>query len=113
MPVPSHSGHMPPVIEKVRFSLVPFLAPVWMVTAPAPDTEGMLNAYACGEPTCGVPNRENRTRSRALASVAVPTVERMLAPMRSWSTRIAVVRPSRWSTSGRAREGMKPCRKAL
>ena len=49
----------------------------------------------------------------ALASVAVPTVERGLAPMRSWSTMIAVVSPSRWSTSGRANEGMKPWRKAL
>src|ERR671911_1390064 len=49
----------------------------------------------------------------ALASVAVPTVERALAPIRSWSTMIAVVRPSRTSTSGRASAGMKPCTKAL
>jgi len=34
-------------------------------------------------------------------------------PIRSWSTMIAVVRPSSTSTSGRARVGMKPCRKAL
>jgi hypothetical protein len=53
--------------------------------------------------------RLNRWRSMALASVTVPTVERTLAPMRSWSTRIAVVMPSRWSTSGRGSEGMKPC----
>src|SRR4051794_37720121 len=52
-------------------------------------------------------------RSIALASVAVPTVERGLAPIRSWSTRIAVVRPSSRSTSGRASDGMKPCTKAL
>src|SRR3954454_12571131 len=52
-------------------------------------------------------------RSIALASVAVPTVERGLAPIRSWSTRIAVVRPSSRSTSGRANDGMKPCTKAL
>src|SRR4051794_18740206 len=52
-------------------------------------------------------------RSIALASVAVPTVERGLAPIRSWSTRMAVVRPSSRSTSGRASDGMKPCRKAL
>ncbi len=31
----------------------------------------------------------------ALASVAVPTVERGLDPMRSWSTMIAGVSPSR------------------
>lgn len=41
-------------------------------------------------------------------SVAVPTVERGLAPIRSWSTMIAVVRPSSRSTSGRARLGMNP-----
>src|SRR4051794_4462169 len=52
-------------------------------------------------------------RSIALASVAVPTVERGLAPIRSWSTMIAVVRPSSRSTSGRASVGMKPCTKAL
>src|SRR3954447_25901710 len=50
----------------------------------------------------GCPSRLKRIRSIALASVAVPTVERGLAPIRSWSTRIAVVGPSRTSTSGRA-----------
>lgn len=49
----------------------------------------------------------------AFASVAVPTVDRAFAPMRSWSTRIAVVRPSSTSTSGRPSEGMNPCTKAL
>ncbi|QXC61970.1 hypothetical protein KSP35_03885 [Aquihabitans sp. G128] len=49
----------------------------------------------------------------ALASVAVPTVERTLAPIRSWSTMIAVVNPSITSTSGRAWVGMKPCTNAL
>jgi hypothetical protein len=44
-------------------------------------------------------------RSIALASVAVPTVDRTFAPIRSWSTMIAVVRPSRTSTSGRSRFG--------
>ena len=52
-------------------------------------------------------------RSIALASVAVPTVERGLAPIRSWSTMIAVVSPSSTSTSGRASVGMKPWTKAL
>jgi hypothetical protein len=36
-----------------------------------------------------------------------------LAPMRSWSTMIAVVSPSSTSTSGRASVGMKPCTNAL
>ena len=62
---------------------------------------------------CGCPRRLNRMRSIAFASVAVPTVERTLAPIRSWSTMIAVVSPSRRSTSGRASVGMKPCTKAL
>ena len=52
-------------------------------------------------------------RSIALASVAVPTVERVFAPIRSWSTMIAVVRPSSTSTSGRDSVGMKPCTKVL
>jgi hypothetical protein len=52
-------------------------------------------------------------RSSALASVAVPTVERGLAPIRSWSMMMAVVRPSSTSASGRASVGMKPCTKAL
>ena len=62
---------------------------------------------------CGFPSRLNRMRSIALASVAVPTVERGLAPIRSWSTMMAVVRPSRKSTSGRASVGMNPCTNAL
>ncbi len=74
---------------------------------------GTLNAKAVGGPMCGVPMRLKRMRSMALASVAVPTVERGLAPIRSWSTMIAVVRPSRRSTSGRASDGMKPWTKAL
>ena len=45
--------------------------------------------------------------------VAVPTVERAFAPIRSWSTMIAVVRPPSTSTSGRASVGMNPCKKAL
>ncbi|HWX87023.1 MAG TPA: hypothetical protein VNX67_02500 [Solirubrobacteraceae bacterium] len=35
------------------------------------------------------------------------------APIRTWSTTIAVVSPSSTSTSGRATVGMKPCTKAL
>ena len=74
---------------------------------------GTLKEKAVGGPTCGAPSRLNRMRSIALASVAVPTVERGFDPIRSWSTMIAVVSPSRWSTSGRARLGMKPCTNAL
>ena len=61
----------------------------------------------------GFPRRLKSRRSSAFASVAVPTVERTLAPIRSWSTMIAVVSPSSTSTSGRASVGMKPCTKAL
>jgi hypothetical protein len=62
---------------------------------------------------CGLPRRLKRIRSSALASVAVPTVDRALLPIRSWSTMIAVVNPSITSTSGRAIVGMKPWTKAL
>jgi hypothetical protein len=74
---------------------------------------GMLNEKAVGGPTYGFPSRLNKMRSIALASVAVPTVERGLAPILSWSTMIAVVSPSRRSTSGRASVGMNPCTNAL
>ena len=111
-PMPSHRGHMPPVMLKLRrsFTVSP---PLSIVTAPAPLIEATLNENAWGEPTCGWPSRLNTIRSIALASVAVPTVDRGLAPIRSWSTMIAVVRPSSTSTSGRASVGMKPCTKAL
>ena len=87
--------------------------PFSTVIAPAPLTVAVLKENALGEPMCGLPSRLNRMRSIALASVAVPTVERGLAPIRSWSTMIAVVSPSSTSTSGRASVGMKPCTKAL
>ena len=83
------------------------------MTAPAPLIVAVLNENAWGEPMCGLPSRLKRMRSIALASVAVPTVERGLAPIRSWSTMIAVVSPSSTSTSGRASVGMKPCTNAL
>ncbi len=112
LPRPSQRGHMPPVMLKLRRSLT-VLPPRSTVTAPAPLIEGTLKEKALGEPMCGVPRRLKRMRSIALASVAVPTVERGSAPIRCWSTMIAVVRPSRTSTSGRARVGMKPWTKAL
>ena len=98
----------------LKLALLRFvLPPCSMVTAPAPLIEATLKENAWGEPMCGLPSRLKRMRSIALASVAVPTVERGSAPIRSWSTRIAVVRPSSTSTSGRAIVGMKPCTKAL
>ena len=81
--------------------------------APPPLTDGTLNENAWGPPICGLPSRLKTTRSIALASVTVPTVERALAPIRSWSRMIAVVSPSSESTSGRASVGMKPWTKAL
>ena len=98
--------------EKLRRSLTVF-PPRSMVTAPAPLIEATLKENALAVPMCGCPSRLKRIRSIASASVAVPTVERALAPIRSWSTMIAVVRPSRTSTSGRAWVGMKPCTKVL
>lgn len=46
------------------------------------------------------------SRSIVYASVAVPTVERELAPIRSWSTTIAALRLRSPSTSGRLGAGM-------
>ncbi len=112
-PMPSQRGHMPPRRVNVAFSVFVLPAPRSIVIAPLALTEGTLNEYALGEPMRGCPSRLNRMRSIALASVAVPTVERGFDPIRSWSTMIAVVRPSRTSTSGRASVGMKPCTKAL
>ena len=82
------------------------------MTAPAPLIVAVLKENACGDPMYGLPSRLNTIRSIALASVTVPTVDRGLAPMRSWSTRIAVVNPSSTSTSGRPIVGMKPCTNA-
>jgi hypothetical protein len=103
---------MPPVMLKLRRSLVVW-PPFDTVTAPAPLIEATLKENACAEPMCGVPSRLNRIRSIAFASVAVPTVECGLDPIRSWSTMIAVVSPSSTSTSGRASVGMKPWTKVL
>ena len=111
VPMPSQRGHMPPATLKLRLSVTP--EPRSTLMAPPPETEGTLNEYAWGPPMCGRPTRLNTTRSSALASVTVPTVERTLAPIRSWSRMIAVVSPSSESTSGRASVGMKPCTKAL
>jgi hypothetical protein len=102
---------MPPARVNVCFMVLP--APRSTVIAPVARTEGMLNENTLAEPMCGCPSRLKRMRSIALVSLAVPTVERALAPIRSWSTMIAVVSPSSRSTSGRASAGMKPCTKAL
>jgi len=110
--MPSQRGHIPPVMLKLRRSFTVF-PPRSSVTAPAPLIEATLKENAWGDPMCGWPSRLKTIRSIAFASVAVPTVERGLEPIRSWSTMIAVVRPSRRSTSGRASVGMKPCTKAL
>jgi len=112
-PMPSQREHMPPRRLKVAFLVAVFPAPRSTVIAPLARTEGTLNANTLGGPMCGRPTRLNKIRNIALASVAVPTVERGLLPIRSWSTTIAVVSPSRTSTSGRASVGMKPCTKAL
>src|ERR1017187_489578 len=111
VPRPSQRGHMPPVRVKVCLTVLP--APRSIVIAPLARTEGTLKENALCEPWCGCPSRLKRMRSIALASVAVPTVERASAPIRCWSTMIAVVSPSSTSTSGRASVGMKPCTKAL
>ena len=59
------------------------VSPVDVVRVPLVWLVGMLNENAFGEPICGCPSRLNRMRSIAFASVAVPTVDREFAPMRS------------------------------
>ena len=103
---------MPPTRLKVAF-LVIVLSPRSTVKPPLPWAEATLKEYAPGEPMCGCASRLKRMRSIASVSVTVPTVERGLEPIRSWSTLIAVVMPSSTSTSGRASVGMKPCTNAL
>jgi hypothetical protein len=84
-PMPSHRGHMPAGRLKLKWKL---------------------------GPTYGWPSREKTMRNMAWASVAVPTVEREFAPMRSWSTMIAAEMLRRLSTSGRDGEPMNDCRNA-
>src|SRR5688572_19262622 len=109
-PRPSHCGHMPPVIAISRCSVAP--SPFSSVISPLIEPAGMLKLNALAGPILGSPRRLKMTRSIAWASVTVPTVERALAPMRSWSTMIAGVRFSRDSTSGRGGVAMKPWRNA-
>ncbi len=92
-------------MENSRRSFVPSA----LDRAPAPEAEAMLKEKAFGGPICGSPRREKRMRSSAPTSVAAPTVERAVEPMGSWSTTMAVVKPDRTSTTGRAGVGMKPC----
>src|SRR4051812_46553949 len=103
---------MPPMRLKLAFTVL-VLSPRSTVMPPLPWTDATLNENAPGGPTYGCPRRLKRMRSIASASVTVPTVDRGFAPIRSWSTLIAVVSPSRTSTSGRASVGMKPWTKEL
>ncbi len=86
LPSPSQAGHMPSAVLKLKAEAVP---------------------------TYGSAARLKMMRSMVCASVAVPTVERALAPMRSWSTMIAALRLCSASTSGRDRLGMKPWTNAV
>jgi hypothetical protein len=111
VPSPSQCGHMPPLTEKdLRSTCLP--SPLSMVTAPFPLRVATLKEYAFVDPRFGSARRAKRVRSFALMSETVPTVERGFAPIRSWSTRMAVVSPSSTSTSGRAIAGMNPWTKA-
>ncbi|RAO44261.1 hypothetical protein ONO86_03626 [Micromonospora noduli] len=87
-------------------------------TRPSPSQvghmpSGRLKLNAPAPPTDGWPSRLKRIRSMAYASVAVPTVERELTPIRSWSTTMAALRLRSESTSGRLRFGMNDWRNAL
>ena len=78
------------------------------------DTDAMLRILfsRLAQPHIGSPGAYSFNVASVHGSGGI-TVERGLEPIRSWSTRIAVVSPSSTSTSGRASVGMKPCTKAL
>src|SRR3954469_404264 len=80
-PIPSQRGHMPPRRVKVARSVFVLPAPRSTVIAPLAFTDGTLNEYAFGGPMWGRASLLNRIRSIALASVAVPTVERGFEPI--------------------------------
>jgi hypothetical protein len=63
-------------------------------------------------PALGTPTREKTIRNMVYASVAVPSVDRAFAPIRSWSTTIAALRLTSASTSGRGGLPMNDCRNA-
>ena len=69
---------MPP--RRLNVALTAFRLPRSTVIAPLARTEGTLKAKALGGPMCGFPMRLKRMRSIALASVAVPTVDRDRPP---------------------------------
>ncbi len=98
---------------RVKVTCSRLVSPRSTVIAPLARTVGTLGENALGGPMWGSPSRLNRIRSIAFASVAVPTVERLSPPSRSWLTAIAAVSPRSRSTSGRASVGMKPWAKAL
>ncbi len=81
-PMPSQRGHMPPARLNTTFSALA-VAFFSTVTDPTALIEGTLKEKAFDDPICGLPSRLHSTRSIAFASVAVPTVERALAPIRS------------------------------
>ncbi len=97
------------VISRVSVSERPRSSVISPLIVPA----GTLKLKALDGPMCGCPSRLKITRSMSYVSVAVPTVERALAPMRSWSTTIAAVRFSSESTSGRDGVPMNPWRNAV
>src|SRR3954471_5029251 len=76
-PLPSQSGHMPPWYTALGTTS---RSPVSDVIDPLAVRLGTLNEKAVGGPMLGCPSLLNRIRNNALASVAVPTVERGLAP---------------------------------
>ncbi len=81
--MPSQRGHIPPRRVNVARSVFVLPAPRSTVIAPLAFTDGTLNEYALGGPMCGFPSLLKRMRSIAFVSVAVPTVERGLEPIRS------------------------------
>jgi hypothetical protein len=112
-PMPSQRGHMPPLTVKLRAASRPLAAALLDGDLRRAADRRDVERERVGRADVGLPERLNSTRSIALASVAVPTVERALAPIRSWSTMIAVVSPRARRRRAAPSVGMKPCTNAL
>src|SRR5437763_14471198 len=103
--MPSQRGHMPPAYTASRTTFFS-PAPLSAVIEPVAVRFGTLNEYAVGGPMCGCAIRLNRIRSIAFASVPVPTEDRGLAPIRSWSTMLAAVAPHTSSADEHSLDGI-------
>jgi hypothetical protein len=112
LPMPSQRGHMPPRLN-VAFCTALVLLPRFDGDCAAGLARRDVEGVGIGRPDVGPAQPAEEDPQHRVGVGGGATVERGLAPIRSWSTMIAVVSPSSKSTSGRDSVGMKPCTNAL